>query len=61
MWYGGGQPCSHSTLVAVSSTAETSRLAAKASQRINKNMITAIREIREPIEDTVFHSVYASG
>ena len=57
MWYGGGQPCSHSTLVAVNSTARTSRLAANASQIINRNMITATREIIEPIEETVFHRV----
>lgn len=45
----------------VSSTDSTSRLAAKASQRINRNIMTAISEIREPMEETVFHSVYASG
>jgi len=43
--------------VVASSTDETSRLAANASQRINKNIITAIREIRDPIEDTVFQRV----
>ena len=57
MWYGGGQPWSHSTLVVVSSTERTSRLAANASQIINRNIITATREIRDPIEDTVFHRV----
>ena len=57
MWYGGGQPWSHSTLVIASSTPETSRLAANASQIINKNMVTAISEINDPIEDTVFHRV----
>jgi len=41
----------------VSSTAITSRLAAKASHKMNKNIITAINEIRDPIEETVFHSV----
>lgn len=39
----------------------TSRFAVKASQRINRKRTTAVREISEPIEDTVFHSVYASG
>lgn len=39
------------------STDETSRLAAKASQRINKNIITATREMREPAEEMVFHRV----
>jgi len=57
VWYGGGQPWSHSTFVVVSSTDRTSRLAAKASHKINKNIITAIREIRDPIEETVFHRV----
>ncbi len=57
MWYGGGQPCSHSTLVVVKSVARTSRLAANASQIINKNMITATREISDPIEETVLRRV----
>lgn len=41
----------------VSSTDSTSRLAANASQIINRNMITATREIKEPIEETVFQRV----
>lgn len=57
MWYGGGQPCSHSIFVDVSSTDRTSRFAVNASQMINKNMITATSEIREPIEEMVFHRV----
>lgn len=55
MWYGGGHPCSHSTFVAVNSTDITSRLAAKASHRIKRNIITATSEMREPMEETVFH------
>lgn len=43
--------------VTVRSTAITSRFAANASQIINRKIITAIREMREPIEETVFHSV----
>lgn len=35
----------------------TSRLAANASQIIKRNIITATREISDPIEDTVFHRV----
>lgn len=61
MWYGGGQPCSHSMLVGVSSTVDTSRLDANASQMIKTISITAVSEIKEPIDDTVFHVVYASG
>lgn len=41
----------------MSSTDETSRLAANASQIINKNIITATREIIEPMEETVFQRV----
>lgn len=33
------------------------RLDAKASQMMNTSMITAVREIREPTEEIVFHSV----
>lgn len=40
----------------VNSTDDTSRLAAKASHRINRNIITATKEIRDPIDDTVFQS-----
>lgn len=45
----------------VSSGCRTFRLEAKASQMIKSIMITAVIEIREPIEDRVFHRVYASG
>lgn len=57
MWYGGGQPWIHSTLVVVSSGCSTFRFDAKASQIINISMITAVIEISEPIEDIVFHRV----
>lgn len=43
--------------MAVSSTERTSRLAANASQMINKNMITASNDTKEPMEETVFHRV----
>lgn len=39
----------------------TSRFDANASQIINRSIITATREIKEPIEEIVFQSVYASG
>lgn len=45
----------------MSSTDSTSRFAANASQIMKRNMITATRETRDPIEETVFHKVYASG
>lgn len=57
MWYGGGQPWIHSTFVAVSSGCRTFRLAERASQMMNISMITATIEIKEPMEETVFHSV----
>lgn len=57
MWYGGGHPCSHSRFVVVSSTVSTSRFEAKASQIMKIITITAVREINEPIDETVFHIV----
>lgn len=45
----------------VNSRVRTSRLAARASQIINIIMITAVREIKEPIDEIVFQRVYASG
>lgn len=48
-------------LVVVSSGCNTFRLDAKASQMMNISIITAVSEIKEPMEDTVFHMVYASG
>lgn len=44
-------------LVVVSSGCRTFRFDAKASQTINISIITAIIEIREPIDDIVFHRV----
>lgn len=43
--------------VAVSSGCRTLRLDANASQMMNISMITAVIEIREPMEDRVFHRV----
>lgn len=45
----------------VSSTTATSRLDAKASQIMKIINITAVSEIKEPIEEIVFQVVYASG
>ncbi len=44
-------------LVVVSSTDVTSRFEAKASQIINTITTTAVSEINDPIEETVFHAV----
>lgn len=44
-----------------SSTVDTSRLDAKASQTIKIIRITAVSEINEPIDESTFHAVYASG
>lgn len=41
----------------VSSSEETSRFVVKASQMMNKNIMTATREISDPIEEIVFHRV----
>lgn len=41
----------------VSSTVSTSRFEAKASQIMKIITITAVREINEPIDETVFHIV----
>lgn len=57
MWYGGGHPCNHSMLVEVNSTVNTSRLDAKASQIMKIISMTAVNEMNEPMEDTVFHVV----
>lgn len=40
-----------------SSIDRTSRFEANASQIINNSIITATSEIKEPIEETVFHKV----
>lgn len=48
-------------LVEVSSGCETLRFDAKASQIMNISIITAVIEISDPMEDIVFHRVYASG
>ena len=44
-------------LVGVSSGCRTFRFDAKASQVMNISMITAVIEIREPMEEIVFHRV----
>jgi len=43
--------------VEIRSTVRGSRLLTKASHKIKRKRITATREMVEPIEDTVFHSV----
>lgn len=45
----------------VRSTVETSRLDANASQIIKTISMTAVSEINEPMDEIVFHVVYASG
>ncbi len=44
-------------LVVVNSTVDTSRLDAKASQIINTIRITAVSEMKEPMEEITFHVV----
>lgn len=57
VWYGGGHPFSHSRLVVVRSTASTSRLDVNASQIMKIINITAVSEIKEPMDEMVFHVV----
>ena len=61
MWYGGGHPFDHSRFVVVRSTVRTSHLDATASQIIKIISITAVSEIKEPMDEIVFHIVYGSG
>ena len=53
--------CCHSIEVGRKSENITGRLAARASQIIIMKPITAIREIVDPIDETTFQVVYASG
>jgi hypothetical protein len=57
MWYSGGHPWSHSRFVVVSSTTPTSHFEANASLIMKTIIITAVREMKEPINDTIFHAV----
>ena len=61
MWYGGGHPFDHSRFVVVRSTVRTSHLDASASQIMKIISITAVSEIKEPMDEIVFHIVYGSG
>ena len=61
MWYGGGYPFNHSRFVVVRSTVRTSHLDATASQIMKIISITAVSEIKEPMDEIVFHIVYGSG
>ena len=58
---GGGHPFNHSKFVVVKSIVRTSRLDANASQIMKIISITAVREMNEPMDEMVFHVVYASG
>ena len=51
----------HSRLVVVSSTIDTSRLDANASKIIKIISITAVSEMKDVIDETVFNVVHASG
>lgn len=45
----------------VSSATKTSHLATNASHTMNTINITAVSEVKEPIEEMVFQVVYVSG
>lgn len=53
--------CCHSIEVGKNRENITGRLAAKASQTIIINPITAIKDTVDPTEETTFHVVKASG
>lgn len=57
VWYGGGHPFSHSRFVEVRSTVSASRLDVNASQMMKIISITAVSEMKEPIDEIVFHVV----
>ena len=61
MWYGGGHPFDHSRFVVVRSIVRTSHLDVTASQIMKIISITAVSEIKEPMDEIVFHIVYGSG
>ena len=61
MWYGGGHPFDHFRFVVVRSIARTSHLDVTASQIMKIISITAVSEIKEPMDEIVFHIVYGSG
>lgn len=61
VWWGGGELLSHSMLVVVISGVVVFRLEENASHTMNISRITAVREIKDPIDDIRFQMVYASG
>lgn len=61
LWSAGGYECCHSIDVGRNGENITGRLALRASQIIIINPITAMREIVDPIDETTFQVVKASG
>jgi hypothetical protein len=57
----GGKFCSHSTEFLVCVGNRIIRLAVILSHMINRNIITLTNEIVDPIDEMIFHVVYASG
>ena len=61
LWSAGGKLCSHSREVGKKREKSTGRALTKASHTIIMKPRTAINEIVDPIDETTFHGVYASG
>lgn len=61
LWKSSGRESCHSMNVGWWVDERTARCATRASHKIKINMITATIEIIDPIEETMFHLVYASG
>lgn len=57
VWYGGGQPYSHSGFEDTSVVGVGVRLAVSASQIIKVMIIAPAIEIKEPTEEAAFHNV----
>lgn len=61
MWSSGGSACTHSIEDSWYDENKAGRLLIILSQRIKIIKTTATSEIIEPMEEIMFHDVYASG
>lgn len=61
LWKSRGSTSDHSMDAGICGLAITARCEAKASHKIYTNIISAINDKRDPIEDSTFHFINASG